>query len=474
MVPYQFLFVFFMVVSVFNLFSIGIGPSSSHTVGPMRAARQFLLNVSKKTPLQTDYSIKVDLYGSLALTGKGHATDIAILLGLQGLLPENTDPDKVQAMIDEIRSSQILSLLGECPIVFNEEHHLLFHRDMRLPYHSNAMRFTLYDASGKELFMQVFYSVGGGFIVEHESATKPSASNTSEHVVPYPFKTGNQLLDICKNTGMTISQVMLENEKSWRTEEEIYAGLLRIWDVMKKCVERGCHQEGILPGGLNVKRRAPAIYQQLLESQQQGSQDPAEFMDWVSLWALAVTEENAAGGRVVTAPTNGASGVIPSVLHYYEKFTANSSEEGIITFMLTAGAIGILFKEGASLSAAEMGCQGEVGVACSMAAAGLAAACGCTTLQIENAAEIGMEHNLGLTCDPVGGLVQIPCIERNTMGAIKAINAARLASKDDGTQHVVTLDEVIASMRQIGQDMKSIYKETSLGGLAINVNVAEC
>lgn len=460
-----------MAISVFQLFSIGIGPSSSHTVGPMRAARQFVIDLEQRGLLSSTAAIKVDLYGSLALTGKGHATDLAILLGLQGNTPEGIDPNHVQTIVADIRAAKSLDLLGKQRVSFDEKDGLLFHYDKQLPYHPNGMRFGAYDAKGKDLFIQIFYSVGGGFIINHEQASKDKHLGEDAHSLPYPFKTADELLRISREHGMTIAGLMMENEKTWRSEAEIKRGLIGIWKVMKDCVSRGVSQEGILPGGLNVKRRAAGILKYLTEQQGEKQKHPAEVMEWVSLWALAVNEENAAGGRVVTAPTNGAAGIIPAVMHYYEMLTEAPTEDGIITFMLTAGAVGILYKEGASISAAEMGCMGEVGVACSMAAGGLTAALGGSNEQIENAAEIGMEHNLGLTCDPIKGLVQIPCIERNTMGAIKAINATLLALRGDGT-HRVSLDQVIKTMRQTGRDMKSIYKETSLGGLA--VNVPEC
>lgn len=458
-----------MAISVFKLFSIGIGPSSSHTVGPMRAAREFILHVKTLGHLSQVASIKIDLYGSLALTGKGHGTDIAVLLGLEGETPEGTDPNEVHPRMDKIRSSHKLNLLHENTIAFDEAKQLLFHYEKQLPYHPNGMRFTVYDANKKELFSEVFYSVGGGFIIDHTTASRNQTLGENTHKLPLPFKTAEELLKHCRDRQMTIAQVMIENELTWHTKEEIDKGLLNIWKVMQGCVERGCHQEGILPGGLNVKRRASGLLKSLSDPNRK--KNPAEVMEWVSLWALAVNEENAAGGRVVTAPTNGAAGVIPAVLHYFTRLIPEATDQDVINFLLTAGAIGILYKEGASISAAEMGCMGEVGVACSMAAAGLTAAKGGSPAQIENAAEIGMEHNLGLTCDPIKGLVQIPCIERNTMGAIKAINAAMLALQGDGS-HRVSLDQVIATMRQTGNDMKSIYKETSLGGLA--VNVPEC
>lgn len=456
-----------MAISTFDLFSIGIGPSSSHTVGPMRAARLFIKSVESFLP-QIE-RVKIDLYGSLALTGKGHATDIAILLGLEGETPEGVEPNQVQEKVRTIRNNQVLNFARSKKIPFHEAQDLLFHMDKQLPYHPNGMRFTIYNAEKKELASHVYYSVGGGFVVDHAAASQTGQVISNAHKLPYPFKTAEELLKQCRAHKLTIPELMLENEKSWRSEEEVRKGILRIWNVMKKCIDRGCHQEGILPGGLNVRRRAKVLYDHLNNPDKPNN--PAEVMEWVSLWALAVNEENAAGGRVVTAPTNGAAGVIPAVIKYYEHLIPNASEDGIIKFFLTAGAMGILYKEGASISAAEMGCMGEVGVACSMAAGGLCAALGGSNEQIENAAEIGMEHNLGLTCDPIMGLVQIPCIERNTMGAVKAINASNLALRGDGL-HRVSLDQVIATMRATGLDMKSHYKETSLGGLA--VNVPEC
>lgn len=458
-----------MAISTFNLFSIGIGPSSSHTVGPMRAARQFVINLAQKGVLEKTHGIRVDLYGSLALTGKGHSTDLAILLGLEGETPEGIDPNQVYPKVERIRINHSINLGGKRLIPFDEATQLIFHYDKQLPFHPNGMRFHAYDDKGKELQVEVFYSVGGGFIVDHAAASSDKHIVENSHKLPFPFKTADELLQLCRQNNMKIEDIMMANEVTWRSENEVRKGLINIWRVMKECVARGCHQDGILPGGLNVKRRAPGLLRSLEDPNRKKT--PAEVMEWVSLWALAVNEENAAGGRVVTAPTNGAAGVIPAVMHYYEKLTDSPSEQGIVTFMLTAGAMGILYKEGASISAAEMGCMGEVGVACSMAAAGLTAALGGSNEQIENAAEIGMEHNLGLTCDPIKGLVQIPCIERNTMGSIKAINAAMLALQGDGS-HRVSLDQVIATMRQTGHDMQATYKETSLGGLA--VNVPEC
>lgn len=463
-----------MAVSLFEIFKIGIGPSSSHTVGPMRAARQFIQNIESNGRLAEVESVLVELFGSLAMTGEGHATDIALLLGLEGETPEAVNTETVEHRVNYITREGSLHLLQKRRISFDRATGILFHKGKRLPYHSNAMRFKAFDRSGKELSTQIIYSVGGGFTVDHEQIFTTS-DNEGQSSVPFPFTTCSELLEHCQLQGKMIYEIMLENEKLWREEPEIREGILRIWNVMKLSVQNGIEKEGILPGGLNVRRRAAQIYRNLTESSQTLRDDPSKLFDWVSLFALAVNEENAAGGRVVTAPTNGAAGIIPSVLHYYMEFTENPTIDGLINFFLTAAAIGILYKEGASLSAAEMGCQGEVGVACSMAAGGLTAALGGTNEQIENAAEIGMEHNLGLTCDPIGGLVQIPCIERNTMGAIKAINASRLAMHGDG-QHHVSLDQVIKTMKQTGQDMKHIYKETSEGGLAIHVSVSvpEC
>lgn len=458
-----------MPISVFDLFSIGIGPSSSHTVGPMRAAKKFIQDVEEKGILADVFRIKIDLYGSLALTGMGHSTDIAILLGIEGYTPQGIDPYKIKSITETIRNEKQINLSGKHKVLFDESSDLLFHKDKQLPFHPNGMRFTVYGANKNELYTDVLYSTGGGFIIDHASTTKERLQVENSHQLPYPFETGDQLLAHCAKHQMSMRDIIIENEKTWRTENEIKNGLLEIWHVMEACMEKGCHEEGILPGGLNVKRRASSIYKSLMNPDRK--KNPTDFMEWVSVWALAVNEENAAGSRVVTAPTNGAAGIIPAVLQYYTKLTDNPNEEGIVTFMLIAGAMGILYKKGASISAAEMGCMGEVGVACSMAAAGLTAALNGSNLQIENAAEIGMEHNLGLTCDPIMGLVQIPCIERNTMGSIKAINAMLLALQGDGT-HRVSLDQVIATMRQTGRDMQSIYKETSLGGLA--VNVPEC
>jgi L-serine dehydratase len=447
--------------SFFELFKIGIGPSSSHTVGPMRAAREFAL----KLDLSRTARVVVELFGSLALTGRGHGTDRAILLGLSGEVPDQVDPDAVEAKIRTVRETGQLALVGCRPIPFVERTDLLFQATITLPGHPNTMRFTAFDESGAKLNEEIYYSVGGGFIVREGD---PVQDGSSRAPVRYAFQSAADLLELGQEHALPIWAIMLENEKCWHTEDEIRAYVRRIWDVMQACVQRGLATEGILPGGLHVRRRAPRWYRKL---QEHGSTDPLAPMDWVNVFAIAVNEENAAGGRVVTAPTNGAAGVIPAVAHYYWKFVANHSEEGIFRYFLTAAAIGVLYKENASISGAEVGCQGEVGVACSMAAAGLVAALDGTNEDVEHAAEIGMEHNLGMTCDPIGGLVQIPCIERNAIGAVKAINACRMSMSESG-EHKVTLDQVIKTMYQTGLDMQSRYKETSLAGLA--VNVVEC
>ncbi len=456
-------------VSVFDLFKIGIGPSSSHTVGPMRAARMFVELLQTRGGLQQTAKLQIELFGSLALTGKGHGTDRAVLLGLEGEKPELIDPDEVEQRLLKIRNARALSLLHLHKIPFVEKDHLVFHYDQSLPLHPNGMRFTAYGRQQKILEQQVYYSVGGGFVVQEENAAPQPANGHA--AIPFPFNSGDELLRLGREHGLGIHELMLANENCWRSEPEIREQLGAIWAVMQSCVERGLRQNGNLPGHLQVKRRAPQLYHELTSQPEKTLRDPLSVLDWVNLYALAVNEENAAGGRVVTAPTNGAAGIVPAVLHYYHRLSANPTAEGMIRFFLVAGAIGKLYKQNASISGAEVGCQGEVGVACSMAAAGLVAALEGTNEQIEYAAEIGMEHNLGLTCDPVGGLVQIPCIERNAMGAVKAINAARMAMKSDGT-HKVSLDQVIATMRQTGADMKTKYKETSQGGLA--VNVIEC
>ena len=456
-----------MAISVFDLFTIGIGSSSSHTVGPMRAARRFVQALTAEELLDAVARVRVELFGSLAMTGKGHGTDRAVLLGLEGETPEEVDPARIPKRVAEIRASGRLALLGRHEVPFAEKTDLVFNRKDLLPVHSNGMRFTATDATGALLAERVYYSVGGGFVV-NEGATGEDLLVPDRTVQPHPFLSAAELLARCAETGKPIWRLMLENEEAWRSEEEIRAELLRIWDAMRRCVERGCRETGVLPGGLKVPRRAPQLYEELTTRPEAGLKDPLTVLDWVNLYALAVNEENAAGGRVVTAPTNGAAGIVPAVLHYYHRFIPGADQEGVIRFLLTAAAVGILYKENASISGAEVGCQGEVGVACSMAAAGLVAALGGTDAQVENAAEIGMEHNLGLTCDPVGGLVQIPCIERNAMGSVKAINAARIALRGDGS-HKVSLDRVIKTMRETGADMKTKYKETSRGGLAINV-----
>ncbi|TAH45096.1 MAG: L-serine ammonia-lyase [Betaproteobacteria bacterium] len=459
-----------MAISVFDLFKIGIGPSSSHTVGPMRAAQVFVNGLKDAGLLAGVASVKAELFGSLGATGKGHGSDKAVLLGLEGEAPDLIDPEQVDAKLARIRSEQRLLLAGEHPIAFVERDHLVMHRRQSLPYHPNGMRITAFDAAGETLRSKVYYSVGGGFVVD-ESAAGADRIVEDTTALAHPFHSGAELLQRCRANNASISQVMLENERAWRTDAETRAGLLRIWDVMQLCVRRGCEKEGIMPGGLKVKRRAAEMYRTLSATPEASLRDPLTTMDWVNLYALAVNEENATGGRVVTAPTNGAAGIVPAVLHYYSRFVPGASEEGVIRFLLTAAAIGILYKENASISGAEVGCQGEVGVACSMAAGALAEVMGGTPEQVENAAEIGMEHNLGLTCDPVGGLVQVPCIERNAMASIKAINAARMALRGDG-KHFVSLDKVIKTMRDTGADMKTKYKETARGGLA--VNVIEC
>ncbi|CAN5163945.1 L-serine ammonia-lyase [soil metagenome] len=462
-----------MAVSVFDLFKIGIGPSSSHTVGPMRAARLFALRLRHEGLLANTARVMSQLYGSLGATGKGHGSDKAVLLGLAGHEPDTVDVEQVPALLEAIRSLE-LKLLGEHAIAFNEAKDLVFFRRQSLPFHANGMRFSAFDAAGEVLLERTYYSVGGGFVVSDEVAADGSKQKViapDATVLPFPFKSGDDLLEITQAHGISIAEVMRRNERHWRSDEATRSGLLKIWQVMQDCVVRGCKTEGILPGGFKVKRRAAQLHRDLTANPEQALRDPLQVMDWVNLYALAVNEENAAGGRVVTAPTNGAAGIVPAVLHYYTRFVYGASEDGVIDFLLTAAAIGILYKENASISGAEVGCQGEVGVACSMAAAALCQVMGGTPAQVENAAEIGMEHHLGLTCDPVGGLVQIPCIERNAIASVKAINAARMALRGDGT-HFVSLDQVIKTMRDTGADMMTKYKETARGGLA--VNIVEC
>jgi L-serine dehydratase len=474
--------------SLFELFKIGIGPSSSHTVGPMRAALRFARTLDTAGLLNRTARVVVHLYGSLALTGIGHGTDRAILLGLLGEAPDTVDPAQIEARLAAIRSTGMLELLGRKTIPFTEPENLPFHRDQMYPTpgtvsHPNGMRFTAFDEAGSLLVEEVFYSIGGGFIVSE--AERTSESQTNARTVPYPFRSAADLLATAKQHNLTIAQLLLANEAALfndptisinrpvsatssellSAEDKIEASILTLWHTMQSSTQRGIEIEGILPGGLNVRRRAPRLARRL---ETEGSKDPLAPMDWVTVYAMAVNEENAAGGRVVTAPTNGAAGVIPAIAHYYMRFIDGADKAGLIRYFLTAAAIGILYKENASISGAEVGCQGEVGVACSMAAGGLAAALGGTSGQIEHAAEIAMEHNLGMTCDPIGGLVQIPCIERNGMGAVKAINAARMAMHETG-DHKISLDQVIATMYQTGLDMQSRYKETSLAGLALNI-----
>jgi L-serine dehydratase len=454
-------------ISVFDLFSVGIGPSSSHTVGPMRAARTFAQGLADDGLLNGVTRVRAELFGSLGATGRGHGSDRAVILGLAGERPETVDTSTIRERTAAVREAGRLSLLGKHEATLAHDD-LVFHRRTSLPFHPNGMRFFAYSDGGDLLREGTFYSIGGGFVVD-EQAAGAGRIKPDDTVLPYPFNSGDELLVRCAEADLPISGVMLANETAWRTEAEVRAGLLEIWAVMQQCVCNGYSQQGMLPGGLKVRRRAPELYEGLCAEQY--STDPLRVMDWVNLFALAVNEENAAGGRVVTAPTNGAAGIIPAVLHYYARFVPGADDDDVVRFLLTAGAIGVLYKENASISGAEVGCQGEVGSACSMAAGALCEVLGGTPEQAENAAEIGMEHNLGLTCDPIGGLVQVPCIERNAMAAVKAINAARIALRGDG-QHIVSLDKVIKTMRDTGADMKDKYKETSRGGLA--VNVIEC
>ena len=455
-----------MAISVFDLFTIGIGPSSSHTVGPMRAARMFVSRLQKDGLGNAVARLTVHLYGSLGATGRGHGTHKAVVLGLEGETPESVDVDAIPARMQAIEDEKVLALHGGRNIEFNIKTDLVFENRKSLPMHPNGLRFLAFDAEGKELLARIYYSVGGGFVV-NESKTDEAVMTESSVKLPYPFESGEELLALCAQHKKPISSLMLSNELVWRDEAEIRKRLDAIWQAMQACVKRGCQNSGLMPG-LKVKRRAAALYQQLAAHPEAALRDPLTIMDWVNLYALAVNEENAVGGRVVTAPTNGAAGIIPAVLHYYMKFCPGANFDGVVRFLLTAGAVGFLFKRNASISGAEVGCQGEVGSACSMAAAGLTEVMGGTPEQVENAAEIAMEHNLGLTCDPIGGLVQIPCIERNAMASVKAINASRLALRGDG-KHFVSLDKVIQTMRETGRDMHDKYKETSRGGLATNV-----
>jgi L-serine dehydratase len=457
-----------MTISAFDLFKVGIGPSSSHTVGPMRAACTFVSRLRDEGLLGGVAGVRCELFGSLGATGHGHGSVKAVVLGLEGEQPDLLDPIAAEPRVDAVRHEGELALAGEHLIAFSVDDDVVLHRRKRLEFHSNGMLFRALDAEGNEVDRREYYSVGGGFVLDEDDAGNPAIVEDPTPV-RYPFRTGEELLARTRETGLRISDVMLANELAWRSEAEVRAGLLHIWSVMQECVERGTRTTGVLPGGLKVRRRAASLRAQLEGHPDEA--DPLRAMEWVTLYALAVNEENAAGGRVVTAPTNGAAGIVPAVLHYYRDFIDSYSEDGVVRFLLTAAAVGLLFKENASISGAEVGCQGEVGSACSMAAAGLAEVIGGTPEQVENAAEIGIEHNLGLTCDPVGGLVQIPCIERNAVGSVKAITAARMAVRGDGRHHV-PLDKAIKTMRETGADMKDKYKETARGGLALNI--VEC
>ncbi|USW95282.1 L-serine ammonia-lyase [Pseudomonas proteolytica] len=454
-----------MAISVFDLFKVGIGPSSSHTVGPMRAAATFAQSLTDQQLLERTQRVEVRLYGSLSATGVGHATDRACVMGLMGEWPDRVDPTSIGPRIQQLRESGRLLLAGTQEISFNWQHDLLLLEES-LPYHPNAMSLHAYGTDGL-LSEQTYYSVGGGFIIEAAEAESGIAP-TSDVELPYDFSSAVELLALCNKHGLRVSELMMANERAWRSDEDIRSGLLHIWSVMRECVEQGLRDEGILPGGLDVPRRAAKLHRSLLEiGKPNVITSTLSAMEWVNLFALAVNEENAAGGRMVTAPTNGAAGIIPAVLHYYMKFNADASDDDVVNFFLAAAAVGILCKKNASISGAEVGCQGEVGSACAMAAAGLADILGATPEQLENAAEIGLEHNLGLTCDPVGGLVQVPCIERNAIAAVKAINATQMALRGDG-KHFISLDRVIRTMRDTGADMHDKYKETSRGGLAVN------
>jgi L-serine dehydratase len=455
-------------ISVFDLFKVGIGPSSSHTVGPMRAAALFARSLADDGLLDKVARLRAELFGSLGATGHGHGSVKAVVLGLSGEQPDLVDPAAAQPLVDAVRQTGLLRLPGTAGIPFDVDEDIVLHRRKRLQFHSNAMRFTALADAGDELSARTYYSVGGGFVLGEDEAGQPRIV-PDQTPVPYPFTTGAGLLAHATATGLPISQIMLANELVRRDAGQVRADLLHLWAVMRECVTRGCAAEGVLPGGLKVRRRARSLREGLERDGDVG--DPLRAMEWITLFALAVNEENAAGGRVVTAPTNGAAGIIPAVLHYYTQFVPGADEDGVVRFLLTAGAIGVLFKENASISGAEVGCQGEVGSACSMAAGALAEVLGGTPEQVENAAEIGVEHNLGLTCDPVGGLVQIPCIERNAIASVKAITAARMAVRGDG-EHKVSLDKAIKTMRETGADMKDKYKETARGGLALNV--VEC
>ena len=473
-----------MTISVFDLFKTGIGPSSSHTVGPMVAARKFVLVLSDEGLMGSVARVEVALYGSLGATGKGHGSDKAVLLGLMGETPEEVEVARIDDFIAVIHESKKLVLQGVKSIAFDASSDIIFYRKKSLPLHANGLKISAFDSNGNPLLEKIYYSVGGGFVVDENCQGLDGRFLTEDdHALPYVFTTADKLLELCKSEGLSISQIMMKNEETWRSRDDIVSGLLVIWNEMQLCVEQGCKNGGILPGGLKVKRRAADLYQSLKDENTHELFNLGS-MDWVNLYALAVNEENAAGGRVVTAPTNGAAGIIPAVMLYYKNFCGayddvnKGGENGIVRFLLTAAAVGMIIKENASISGAEVGCQGEVGSACAMAAAGLTEVLGGSPEQVENAAEIGIEHNLGLTCDPIGGLVQIPCIERNAMGAVKAINASRMALRGDGS-HYVSLDKVIHTMRETGKDMRSKYKETARGGLALHVidvpvNIVEC
>jgi L-serine dehydratase len=457
-----------MTLSAFDLYSIGIGPSSSHTVGPMRAAKRFVESLIAEQRLADTVRVQAELFGSLGATGQGHGTPKAIVLGLEGAQPATVDVEVADRRLAEVVDARSLLLGGVRAIAFDPDTDLVLHRRRTLPGHPNGMTFTAYGGADHLLSQRRYYSVGGGSVAD-DSATGTPTLTTDATPVRYPFTTGAQLLAHCADNRLSVAEVMWANEQSWRTTAKIRSGLLDLWRAMQACVDRGCHRRGVLPGGLRVPRRAPDLYDRL--AAEANVHDPLHILDWLTLYALAVNEENAAGGRVVTAPTNGAAGIIPAVLHYYTRFVPGADDDAVVRFLLTAAAVGILVKENASISGAEVGCQGEVGSACAMAAAGLCAVLGGSPAQVENAAEIGIEHNLGLTCDPVGGLVQIPCIERNAVAAIKAVSAARIALHADG-RHIVSLDKVIKTMRETGADMKDKYKETARGGLA--VNIIEC
>lgn len=457
-----------MALSAFDLYSVGIGPSSSHTVGPMRAAKTFVDGLVAAGQLDSVCRVRSQLFGSLGATGHGHGSDKAVVLGLQGEDPETVDTATTDARIEDARTRHTLLLNGVRPIDWDSDADLVMHRRKSLPAHPNGMQFDAYDAQGDVVSSHVYYSVGGGFVVNEEAAGADRVV-LDDTQVELPFTTGAELLATCEREGCSVAELMMRNELAWRSADEVRSGLLHLWSVMRDCVQAGIGHEGILPGGLRVPRRAPELHRELTKGALRD--DPLRVMDWVNLYALAVNEENASGGRIVTAPTNGAAGIIPAVLHYYVNFVPDADDDGVVRFLLAAAAIGILFKENASISGAEVGCQGEVGSACAMAAGGLAEVMGGTPTRVENAAEIGIEHNLGLTCDPVGGLVQIPCIERNAIASVKAINAARLAVNGSGV-HTVSLDKAIKTMRDTGRDMSIKYKETARGGLA--VNVIEC